>query len=111
MPYMKINIIQFLIGISITTFTLTTYIVYKHSKTQESNWNGVGLNPTCIRWRAERNFWICTTNIIIYWATYVIYNIKNVLRPEDVGLRTYEERRKRNTKRSPFGADVYIKKY
>ena len=76
---MKINIIQFLIGISIITFTLTTYIVYNHSKTQESNWNGVGLNPTCIRWRAERNFWICTTNVIIYWATYVIYTIKNTL--------------------------------
>ena len=79
---MKINIIQFLIGISIITFTLTTYIVYNHSKTQESNWNGVGLNPTCIRWRAERNFWICTTNVIIYWATYVIYTIKNTLYKE-----------------------------
>ena len=78
-PYMKINIIQFLIGISIITFTLTIYTVYKHSKTQESYWNGVGLNPTCIRWRAERNFWICTTNVIIYWATYVIYTIKNTL--------------------------------
>ncbi len=76
---MKINIIQFLIGISIITFTLTIYTVYKHSKTQESYWNGVGLNPICIRWRAERNFWICTTNVIIYWATYVIYTIKNTL--------------------------------
>ena len=76
---MKINIIQFLIGISIITFTLTIYTVYKHSKTQESYWNGVGLNPTCIRWRAERNFWICTTNVIIYWAIYVIYTIKNTL--------------------------------
>ena len=81
-PYMKINIIQFLIGISIITFTLTIYTVYKHSKTQESYWNGVGLNPTCIRWRAERNFWICTTNVIIYWATYVIYTIKNTLYKE-----------------------------
>ena len=79
---MKINIIQFLIGISIITFTLTIYTVYKHSKTQESYWNGVGLNPTCIRWRAERNFWICTTNVIIYWATYVIYTIKNTLYKE-----------------------------
>ncbi len=78
-PYMKINVIQFLIGISILTFALTTYTVYHHSQTQELNWNGTGLNPTCIRWRAERNFWICTTNILLYWATYIIYNIKNIL--------------------------------
>lgn len=83
-PYMKINIIHFLISISLITFTLTTCTVYTHSKTQESNWNGIGLNPTCIRWRVERNFWICTTNVIIYWATYVIYNIKNTLYNERI---------------------------
>ena len=88
-PYMKINIIQFLIGISIITFTLTTYTVNKHSKTQETNWNGVGLNPTCIRWRAERNFWICTTNIIIYWATYIIYKIKKPLYEERSAERSH----------------------
>jgi flagellar biosynthesis GTPase FlhF len=91
-PYMKINIIQFLIGISIITFTLTIYTVYKHSKTQESYWNGVGLNPTCIRWRAERNFWICTTNVIIYWVTYVIYTIKNTLYGEPEKEEQEEEK-------------------
>ena len=94
---MKINIIQFLIGISIITFTLTTYTVNKHSKTQETNWNGVGLNPTCIRWRAERNFWICTTNIIIYWATYIIYKIKKPLYEERSAPRSHGVRKKIKT--------------
>ena len=89
-PCMKINIIQFLTGISIITFTLTTYTVYKYSKIQESNWNGIGFNPTCIRWRAERNFWICTTNIIIYQAIYVIYNIKKILYEERITRKEKE---------------------
>jgi len=81
-PYMRITIIHFLIVISILTFILTTNIAYKHSKIPESNWNGIGISPTCIRWRAERNFWICTTNVIVYWTTYIIYNMKKTLYEE-----------------------------
>ena len=81
-PYMRITIIQFLIFISVLTFILTTNIVYKHSESLESKWNGIGISPTCIRWRAERNFWICTTNVIVYWTAYIIYNMKKTLYEE-----------------------------
>jgi len=74
------------------TFILTTHIVYKHSN--ESNWNGIGIHPTCIRWRAERNFWICTTNVIVYWATYIIYNVKNTLYEERITRKTHDQEKK-----------------
>ena len=76
-PYTDVTIINFLVFISVSLMIITYLAVLKYNNKDETNKNNLwGNNIMANRWRAERNMWIAMTNMVMYWAIYLINYLK-----------------------------------
>ena len=76
-PYTDVTIIHFLVIISVALMIITYLTALKYNNKDETNKNNLlGINIMANRWRAEWNMWIAITNMVMYWAIYLINYLK-----------------------------------
>ena len=75
-PYTYISIVNFLLATSSILFCIASFNLYKYQTEKIDTYSSIGINKIGLRWRAERNFWITITNLILYWSIFVIYQLK-----------------------------------
>ena len=95
-PYTKISVLVSVTIISSIVLVTSMFSLSKYSNitSNENVFNGVGMNKVALRWRAERNFWIATTNACMYWAIAVIHQLKLKLEPKN---QTIDEKKVEQT--------------
>lgn len=75
-PYTKFTIIQSLLSISLIMFIVSIFNLIKYKNKEYSSSSILGVNQYALKWRSERNFWICCCNLLIYSSTYIILSLK-----------------------------------
>lgn len=93
-PYTKFSIIQTIISISIIMFIIATSGLIKYQKIDNAPYNIIG--AYALKWRSERNLWLCLCNLMMYLCIYVILSLKyKIINYED-------EKNNINKLNSPF---------